>query len=207
MPPRIDKGYLDNYSGSTQAILLACLRAFELIDEVGTIQPELREMATSQEDRKRHTLRLLETFYPNQLHLAEQNGTSQQLEESFRAWGIRGSTLRKAIVFYLDAVKYAGAPNSPHFKPPKQTGPSRSGTRQTSAGVDLEEESSPPPKYEGETITVSLGSAGAVSLLVNVRWLDLPDETFTALRKLTKDLRSLAVEEDDDVVPEEEDDP
>lgn len=60
-------------------------------------------------------------LYACQLDLAEQNATSQMLFESFAGHGYTGSTLRKAIVFYLSLVEYLGLPNSPHFRAPKQS--------------------------------------------------------------------------------------
>jgi hypothetical protein len=43
----------------------------------------------------------------------------------------------------------------------------------------------------GERRDISLGDAGSVTIIVDVRWLDLPDEQFAALRKLIKDIEAL----------------
>lgn len=52
------------------------------------------------------------------------------LEEAFRDHGVSGSTVRKAISFFLKAAEYAGLQTSPHFRvppaplrPKKQTSP------------------------------------------------------------------------------------
>src|SRR5437016_5014057 len=79
MPPRIDKGYLDNYSGSTQSVLLSTLRTLGLISEDGTVTPELRQMATDEDARVAHARQFLERLYPEQIELAKKNATSQQL--------------------------------------------------------------------------------------------------------------------------------
>lgn len=43
----------------------------------------------------------------------------------------------------------------------------------------------------GERRDVSLGNAGSVTIIVNVRWLDLSDDQFAKLRKLIKDIEAL----------------
>ena len=64
----------------------------------------------------------------------------------------------------------------------------------------------------GETKTIVLGDAGTVTINVDVRWLDLPDETFTALRRGIRSLEALATQaptsdaaDVDDVADTEED--
>ena len=43
----------------------------------------------------------------------------------------------------------------------------------------------------GEQVVIDLGDAGTVSINVDVRWLSLPDETFTKLRQGIRDLEAL----------------
>jgi hypothetical protein len=201
MPPRIDKGYLDNYSGGTQASLLATLRAFGLIKADGTVEPALRQIATDEDERKSYMRSVLEDKYAEQTALAKQNATSLQLEETFRKYKFQGSTLRKAIVFYLELSKYAEAPLSPHFKPPRQTPSSRRG--RSGSGQGGQGASPHPPetpnnggssvKTGGEPVIVDFGENGKVTLNVDVRWLNLPDHVFSKLRKVIDELRSLAV--------------
>jgi hypothetical protein len=167
IPPRIDKGYLDNYSGGVIASLLATLRTLGLIEEDGRVRDELKDMVARPEARKVHVLRLLGELYPEQLELAKENATSQQLEESFRKSGLQGSTLRKAIVFYLDAVKFAEAPNSPHFKAPRQSsGAARKGKGKPADTGNGERQNDSPPPATGDTYTVNLPGGGSVTLTV-----------------------------------------
>ena len=120
MPPRIDKGYLENLAGGTVSAVLLTLRGFDLISDDGTISDTLKNMAKEIEYRHIKWLEILHKFYPDQMALAQENATALQLEESFRGMGISGSTIRKSIVFYLALVEYTGAPNSPNFRAPKQ---------------------------------------------------------------------------------------
>jgi hypothetical protein len=60
-----------------------------------------------------------EQFYRDQIELAKQNATSQMLWETFSEHGLNGSTLRRAVIFYLALSEDLGLPLSPHFKAPK----------------------------------------------------------------------------------------
>ena len=56
-----------------------------------------------------------------------------------------------------------------------------------------------PLREGGDQVSISLGDLGSVELTVKVRWLELPDETFIALRRIVTELKGLAVEEDESV--------
>lgn len=186
IPPRIDKHYLDNLSGSTQAALLAALRTLNLIDEHGSVSRTLREMATDQDARKQHLHDLLVIYYPEQLALAEQNGTAGQLLESFQKWEISGSTIRKAIIFYLNAVEAAGAPNSEHFKAPRASagGGTRRRRRTTRKNErdpeddQSEEQTESSPASSVESVDLRSGGTVTVSVSVDLFNLDVEDRQF-----------------------------
>lgn len=213
MPPVIDKGYLDNYSGGTQAMLMQALRAMGLTDAQNRVLPALARAARDDAARKQTMRDFAETMYAEQLELAKMNGTSQQLAESFSKYKYTGSTLRKAIVFYLALVEYTGAPNSPNFKAPKATGgPAKRRKREDGGGGDAiggggaEPPAAPKPSGgAGEKVTVDFGDAGTVTLTVDVRWLNLSDEAFTALRRLIKDLEALGTDEAEEALDDDED--
>jgi hypothetical protein len=212
IPPRIDKGYLDNYSGSTQGILLAALRSLGLIKTDGTVEPLLREMATDPEKRKTILADLLFKFYPEQIKLAQENATSQQLEESFRKWKLQGSTLRKAIVFYLEAVKFSGAPNSPHFKPPRQTAVTGRKVRRKQTTPRGAGAAAPPTirttDEEGERIVVAVGDVGKITVITALRWTSLTADQRTAVFELVDKAKELGtevkLEEPSDDLPDED---
>lgn len=176
LPPRLDKRYLDNYSGATQSVLMSTFRTFNLIDDGGNISDALAKMATDMDFRKREWRTILDRFYTKQMQLAEQNATAQQLLESFGDQGITGSTLRKAVVFYLAIVEYVGAPKSPHFKAPKQP----KGTTRPRKITSEEPNSSDTPEstvQPGQSLgVVKLNSGGLVTLSITADLFQLSGE-------------------------------
>ena len=200
VPPRIDRGFLDNYAGSVQPLIHQALRGMGLIDDERVTQPALRLAATGVAERKQVFGDWARAFYAEQIELAQQGATAQMLHESFTRRGYTGSTMRKAVVFYLALSTDVGLPTSPHFKPPRQN-PVQNGTSRKPGGgragggrsTASEPPAAPPPRESGaaERKTINFGSAGTVTIEVNVRWLDLPEETFIGLRKVVNDLAAL----------------
>ncbi|TMR37392.1 hypothetical protein [Actinomadura geliboluensis] len=198
IPPRIDRGFLDTYAGSVQAQLLAALRTMRLISaETGEVLAALREAARSPEERRQVIGEWARQFYAPQIELAEANATAQMLHESFSANGYTGSTLRKAVVFYLAVTEDVGLPKSPFFKPPRQSGSTSPSRRRKPSPASPPIAPSPPSNADrgkGEQKTISFGPAGQVTITVDVRWLDLPDDIFQGLRKVVRDLEALQLE-------------
>lgn len=190
LPPRIDRGFLDTYAGSVQAMLLSTLRLMGFIGEDGLVLEPLKTATRSPALRKRVFKDWAEKFYAEQQALARQNATAQMLHESFGRHRLSGSTLRKAIVFYLALVDELGMERSPHFKAPRQvTAASR--PRKRPDPVILEVEPTPSSTH-GETLVVDLSPAGRVTVNVDVKWLQLPMDTFSELRSILGQLENLA---------------
>jgi hypothetical protein len=119
VPSQVDRSYLSNLPGSTQSQLIASMKWLGLI--TGTMKPTstLERLVESEEaDRKLAVKTMLEAKYPGPTSLPAL-ATQHQLETAFREMGVSGSTMRKAIAFYLGAAKYADVPYSQHFKTPK----------------------------------------------------------------------------------------
>lgn len=119
LPTRIDKSVMSHLNYGTQQALVATLRYLELIDtnDAPTMRLEMLVKAP-EEKRAELTLTLLETGYPylfdGSLDLSR--ATPAELEERIRAeGGIAGSTVHKAIAFFLAAAGTAGIPLSPHL--------------------------------------------------------------------------------------------
>jgi len=197
IPPRIDKSALDKYSGGTQALLMSALRLMGYVNQEGHVLPALREAVHDLDARKAHLDQWARRFYARQLELAEQSATSQMLHESFATYGYNGSTLRKAVVFYLSLVEYLGLPNSPHFKAPKQSATPTSRRRKPAPATrpltDLSTAHSPPPaQSRGEVTVVRIGSLATIAVNVEAQWMKLPVETITAMREAIAKLEALA---------------
>jgi len=210
LPPRIDRGFLDSYAGSVQAQLLQALKTIGLITDTGAVTEMLRQAASHPNGRKAVLKGWAAEFYAEQSELAKANGTAQMLHESFAKHKYSGSTLRKAIVFYLTLADEVGLPKSPHFKPPKQAPTTSTPRIRKKPDVLPRPSVTAEPSYtvttSGERKTVDFGEAGRVTIEVDVKWLDLPIDVFTKLRALVQDLESLATPgngSEDEYAPEE----
>jgi len=119
-PGRIDRSYLSWLPGINQTYLMAALRDFGLTDEKGYLSPKLKDLiSASLEEEKAAIAELVKSYYSEVFELG-MNATQAQLEGVFRdKYGVKGSTLRKAITFFLKGSEYGGVPVSPHFKSPR----------------------------------------------------------------------------------------
>ncbi len=215
LPPKIDRSMMGSKSGNDQAQLLAALKGFGFIRQDNGVEPLLMEFASGKEaERKAIVRHLVLDNYPKQVEVSEQNGTEALLFESFSdVFGVQGDTRRKAVTFFLQAARWTGIPLSPHF-PQTRMGSGRRaspGRKRVQKRSGAARRKKPPTATQSggteETKTIELGDAGSVTLTVDVRWLELPDETFTALREAIRTLEALGVEpdaEDEEVGPEED---
>lgn len=118
-PNRVDRTFLTEMSGAGQTQFIAGLKSLGLIDDEGTVQPQLAELVSNPDDRSALVGKLLRERYPEAVALGQTRATTGELVEVFNGYGVQGDTARKAIAFYLQAAKYAGdIPMSPNFKTP-----------------------------------------------------------------------------------------
>jgi hypothetical protein len=206
VPPRIDTYFLDNYAGSVRPLLIATLKTMGMLGDNNVVLESLREAVRGGAESRKAVLRAWATdFYAEQIALAGQHATAQMLWETFsKHGGLTGSTLRRAVIFYLALAKDIELPVSAHFKSPKATPASPKSTRTpppSGPPIDVTESLLDNiPSDEGsapERRDVTLGTAGTVSIIVSVRWLDLSEDQFTKLRKLIKDIEALGESGDD----------
>jgi len=176
VPARIDRSLMIGMAGGTQTYLLQALRQFELIDEEGRASRALVDLAGGDEAFKAAMDRLVRRFYADQLALSDQQGTAAQLTESFAGSGYQGSTLRKAITFFLNAAAAADIALSPHFRSPN---PGRSTT-----GARKKPRPKPaiPPidvaqvNGAAEQRTVQLKSGGTLTISCSTTFMELSRE-------------------------------
>ena len=186
VPPQIDRSLMRSKSGSDQVNLTAALKAFGLIDAGQTVTG-LRELASGEEQaRIRWLADQVRKHYPVQVKVSEENGTEQQLRESFReSFKIESAdTLRKAMTFFLHAARAAGIAISPHF-PTTRSGsgapgtpkPRRSASRRKAAADSSNSSrgngSAKSGSADGDTYSVDLASGGSVSVVVSVNLFEL----------------------------------
>jgi Family of unknown function (DUF5343) len=131
VPPRIDRSFLSGLSGGYQTQVLAALRSLGLMEDDGRVTTRLQALVDQPEQRATIIGAILRERYPEAIALGEEKATQGQLEEQFKAYGISGATLRKAIAFFLHAANFAGIPVSPFFKTPSATQAGTSTRRRT----------------------------------------------------------------------------
>lgn len=117
VPKQIDKSYLKNLSGGTQAQLLVGLRALGLMTETRAPTQQLRDLVGQEGNRPQLVREILEAQYAWAIDLGV-DATQEQLEEEFRKHGpkLGVATREKAIAFYTAAARFAGVPLSKFFR-------------------------------------------------------------------------------------------
>jgi hypothetical protein len=148
VPSRLDRSYIKNMPGSTQAQFRHACRWLGLVDADDIPTDLLRMLVHKAEDRPSVVEGMLRSHYPGPLSLPR-NATQQQLEEQFRELGSNSAeTLRKSVAFFLHACKYAGIELSPQFMQPRAgrstNGTGRRGRRKNAANA-AEAQAQPQP--------------------------------------------------------------
>ena len=135
IPSRIDKSLLGTMSGANQSALISTLKWFNLIDDVGAHGTKLEGFVNAGDERGALLRTMLSEAYEfmadGSINLAKATGA--QLEEKFRAYGLSGSTIVKAMAFFLAACKEAGIQVSGHIKLPRVSRAGKKKARGTSA--------------------------------------------------------------------------
>jgi Family of unknown function (DUF5343) len=187
-PSKIDRSYLTKLPGGAQTIFVASCKSLGLIDEESRPTDTLEALIdASPEDRKRLIGDLVREKYPGPTGLSDR-AVQSELEDEFRKLNVTGSTMRKAIGFYLNALKFAGISYSSRFKLPKvQSNGSRvkrkAADSKPSEGAQQESESSTrgggdlPTLVQG--LIEKLPSEGDDWTAVEAKqWLDIAKLTF-----------------------------
>ena len=109
---------MTNLSYSTQAQLLAAMRYLNLINTEGTPQPILARFVDTEEAKQSEIVsEILKDRYAfvfTTLDLSR--ATMEELEKRFKEVGITGSTVGRAVGFFLGAADAGGIQLSPHIK-------------------------------------------------------------------------------------------
>jgi len=107
-------------SGGNQSALLAALKWFELIDDVGAHGERLEDFVKAPEPGAVLRKMLPQAYkFMSDGSIQIDRATGSQVEEKFRDYGLTGSTIVKAMAFFISACKEAGTPLSAHIKLPK----------------------------------------------------------------------------------------
>jgi hypothetical protein len=189
-------------------------------DENGNVTPEFDALRKAHEhDFKPRLAALLREAYAPILEVLDPaTATPLDVENAFRGFEPTGQIPRMVQLFmglmrYVEIMPDAASKRDgpaprmariPKVKPAGANGQSGHTGRSEQPGhssVQPRREHEPehqepePPRYldgnAAERRDISLGDAGSVTVIVNVRWLDLSEDQFTKLRKLIKDIEAL----------------
>jgi len=124
VPDRIDKTVMQNYSGSVQYALLPALTWLKLIDGEGAPKDSLYKLVKASPKDETLKAALAELMgecygflYTDQVNA--DTATGGQVQEAFKAQGMSGATIAKAMTFFMQLAKEADTDISPHIKAPK----------------------------------------------------------------------------------------
>lgn len=138
IPSRIDKSFI-TLSGSNTSWLLSALKYLGLIEDDGTPTDALQRLVAADGDEQRKLFKELcderYDFILPEIDLSK--ATTGQLESLFRNKGMAGSTVTKALAFFLSLAENGGYEVAPHIR--------RTGTSQRKAAPRKRKTDTPPP--------------------------------------------------------------
>jgi hypothetical protein len=194
-PTRVDPSWLDSYAGGYRPTVIGNLHTLGLLSKAGEPTEDLLNLVAADEGTRKQLIgNMVQKVYADVLALPL-NSTQSQFLEVFSARGAAGDTRRKAVSFFLKACKHADLPVGGLWKTPPASanGTTRRRTPKEKQDPIVQEDSNAAGgSGQGEVVVVGLGAAGTVTVNVDVKWLQLDDPTFTALRAAIKSLRELA---------------
>jgi hypothetical protein len=198
IPDKIDKVYLADMADTTQFQYRQAFRALGLTADDDRPTSLLADLVdASPGDRPELFGMIMSDQYPDLTGLPLDASKDDFFRVLRDQYDVKSDVQRrKMLTFFVHAADYAGLPISPGLRPTKAgtgTRKSRASRRRTSARASRSAKGTVhiPDDGPAERRDISLGDAGSVSVVVNVRWLDLSEDQFTKLRKLIKDIEAL----------------
>ena len=130
LPQQIDRTVMSKMSGATQSNIRVALSFLRLTDTDGAPTDALRKLVGNRGESEgwKAALRdvVLGAYKPVVSDLSLENGTADQLWKCFREHGnVRGSTLSRAVRFFLAALRAAEVEHSRYFKAPARPRPAK----------------------------------------------------------------------------------
>jgi hypothetical protein len=196
LPNQIDSSLFRSLSGSTVGVLLSTLRYLNFIDDAGKptghFVETLEALNKDEASQKAAWAKVVRNSYPFMFdgRVPLGNATTSQVEQAFRDQGITGSTITKAVSFFLSAAEAAGIEVSKHVKVPKPkpqgSRVAKKKTREASGAAD------PTPQTIGRVSSDGLhpfvrgllqelpthGQSVEFALAKRVNWLEIAARTF-----------------------------
>jgi hypothetical protein len=160
VPGRIDRSVLGNFSGAVGGQLMTALKFLDLTDKDGHPSPLLARLveAYGSEDWGPKLAEILKRAFAPVFQLNLETATAGQFNERFaQSFEGEGDTLRKAITFFVNAVRDAQIPISvyilknkkPRAVPTKKRSPRATGKSSNGSVKDPPPPPPPPPPADG----------------------------------------------------------
>jgi hypothetical protein len=182
LPARLDRTVLHGMAGGTQTAFLSSLRDLGFVDAEHHPTDLLKRWVEADDEGRRQLMQsVLASAYPEAIAISDRKGTTGQLEELFRErYGVSGSTMRKAVTFFMHAARFAELDLSPNFKPVRTRSgspPTRRRTRSRAAPAGDSGSAAGNGRTEGVAgqprRTVTLRSGGTLTVAYTVDLFDL----------------------------------
>jgi hypothetical protein len=204
LPAKLDRSAWTSFSNLLQGQTLNAFKFLGLVDKDGNVQPALKELVgESLESDKFKTLfaGVIKSKYEKIIELANENGTITQLQDAMRKYGVTGTTLERAIRFWVEAAKFTGTTFPESWK--KATGGIVKRTKLPRPGVEnkqeppkVDEQPGEQPRTEGYNKIMQLpGGIGEVTLIVSVNPIELKGKTRSWFYELVDKLCECPVDE------------
>jgi hypothetical protein len=168
VPQLFDGSFFGQQSGSLVAQTRGTLRFFGLINENKQPTEKLHELVAADDEGRIKILRELgEEKYAPAIALGT-NATTGQLADVFRATGLTGNSVVRAITFYVSYAERVGLPLSPFFKkgkaPTANGGSPRRTSRRKKPTVDGVQA---PAVVEPSTTSIEAQKAAYIDMLMD----------------------------------------
>lgn len=154
LPAHIDRSTMPTKSGGTQGQLIAALKSLQLIGRTeGKIAPSLERLVYAEGAELQQVWKeVIEKTYPYLFSTDDfdlSTTTELRLRKKFEEQGVTGSTLRRCLVFFIQASNRAGVELSSFVKDIAKRKSSSSGkSRQKKNRQSSNEQSAAPVKVE-----------------------------------------------------------
>jgi Family of unknown function (DUF5343) len=202
LPKKLDRTVWRSQSGIVQGQIMMALRFFSLIDDEDQPTKLLHDLVDKPSLRPQIIGNLVQNAYSSILAHDLTKMTPKMLEDAMNSYAVQGDTRRKAIAFFLRAVKYAELPMHPLLS--AQTRNSTNGFRKKrkpkettgTEGVVF----SPPPPSDGSQVSkaVTLPSGTTITLNIMAKWLDMTPEERAYVFGLVDQLQNVPKSDDEE---------
>jgi hypothetical protein len=210
LPKKLDRTIWRSQSGVVQSQIMMAFRFFGLVNDAGEPTVALQRLVENPDKRKEHVGALLNHAYKKIIDHDLTKMTPKMLEEAMGEYNVSGDTKRKAIGFFLRAVRFAEIPMHPLLMAQiRETGSGtrkRRNSRPKSPDLNGDPTAVSPNGTSANSKTIRLKSGGCVTLEISANPFMMSPEDRTFVFELIDILHKYAGSEVTGDEEEEEED-